>query len=58
MDWHSLPLFPGGRDGDGEGGVQWDQSACDREPTQLEEYSWRGNGESRGQLGMEAEGQK
>lgn len=40
------------------GVVEWDPSACDREPTQLEEYSWRGDGESGGQLDMEAEGQK
>ena len=44
MDWYSLPEFPGGRYRDEEG-VEWDQSACDQEPTQLEEYSWSGSGE-------------
>lgn len=46
------------RDRDKEGGVQLDQSACDREPTQLEQYAWCGSGESGGQLGMKADGQK
>lgn len=33
------------------GEVEWDQSACDWLPSQLEEYSWCGSKESGGQLG-------
>lgn len=51
-----VPVSGGARDK--EGGVQRDHSACDREPTQLEQYARCGSGESGGQLGMKADGQK
>lgn len=41
-----------------QGPEERDQSACVEEPTQLKGYFWCGNGESRGQLGIDAEGQK